>query len=123
MDTLRLAIGYIGFLGELLRTGNCSNSMLQAATFNGGRYCTIPPPVKKVVIKSHQTGPNGEGELEQHSLSWESDENKVPGVVQHGNVLIAKVWTPEDPRGMMINAGGSSNGTQTSHIQMQTPEK
>ena len=37
-----------------------------------------------------------------HSLSWESDENKRPGSLQHGNILIAKVWTPEDPRDSTI---------------------
>lgn len=44
-------------------------------------------------------GPNGDDLVEDtHSLSWESevDENRCPP--RHGNTLVAKVWTPEDPR-------------------------
>jgi hypothetical protein len=39
-------------------------------------------------------GPNGVP-MGSHSLSWASDE-KRPN--KHGNIMIAKVWTPEDPR-------------------------
>ncbi|KPM10879.1 hypothetical protein QR98_0094440 [Sarcoptes scabiei] len=44
-----------------------------------------------------------------HSISWESDENRLPGAVRHGNILIAKVWTPEDPR----EGGGGCGGIDT----------
>ncbi|KAJ6225292.1 hypothetical protein RDWZM_003837 [Blomia tropicalis] len=106
VDTLRLAIGYISFLGELVRTGGTS-IQLNGGTFPG-RYGTLPPPPKKYMLQSRQTGPDGE-EQEMHSISWESDENKLPGVVQHGNILIAKVWTPEDPRGTLSNGSSSSD--------------
>lgn len=120
VDTLRLAIGYINFLGELVRTGGTS-LQLNGGAFPG-RYCPIPPPAKKIVVKSQQPGPGGD-QLGPHSLSWESDENKRPGVVQHGNILIAKVWTPEDPRGPTTSDGPNADGQQQlqyAHQQMHT---
>lgn len=41
----------------------------------------------------HLLGPNGVP-LGGHSLSWTSAEKRN----MHGNIMIAKVWTPEDPR-------------------------
>ncbi|KAL1468767.1 hypothetical protein MTO96_041264 [Rhipicephalus appendiculatus] len=61
VDTLRLAIGYIGFLTELVDSGRLMN----------GSY--LP--------------------LAGHSLSWSSEKQGPTG-----NVMVAKVWTPEDPR-------------------------
>lgn len=117
-----------------MRTGGTS-LQLNGGSFPG-RYCPAPPPAKKIVVKSQTpgkssiltgyelttngiitsllTGPDGD-QLGPHSLSWESDENKRPGVVQHGNVLIAKVWTPEDPRGPSVD-----DQQQYAHQQMHT---
>ena len=145
VDTLRLAIGYIRFLADLVLTGglsqsptsnsnsssssspNNSTSISMVTEFHNRyglhnhhsnpshhhhQHC-CPPPIKKILIKSHfsldpssdsnTTHNDDDGNCHElqtelmHSLSWESDENKRPGSLQHGNILIAKVWTPEDP--------------------------
>ncbi|KAH7645943.1 pancreas transcription factor 1 subunit alpha-like [Dermatophagoides farinae] len=148
VDTLRLAIGYIRFLADLVRTGGLSQSPQSnssSSSLSSSKSTTIsmvtafhnryglhshhsnpsshphqhccPPPVKKILIKSHfsldpssdsntthdDDGNSHEQQAELlHSLSWESDENKRPGSLRHGNILIAKVWTPEDPRDSTI---------------------
>lgn len=66
------------------------------------------------------TGPDGD-ELVPHSLSWESEENRRPGVVQHGNILIAKVWTPEDPRGPSLICGVDANADAAQQYAQQQP--
>nr|XP_027197311.1 pancreas transcription factor 1 subunit alpha-like [Dermatophagoides pteronyssinus] len=150
VDTLRLAIGYIRFLADLVRTGGLSqsptsnsNSSSSSSPNNSTTISMVtefhnryglhshhsnpshhhhqhccPPPIKKILIKSHfpldpssdsnTTHNDDDGNCHElqselmHSLSWESDENKRPGSLQHGNILIAKVWTPEDPRDSTI---------------------
>lgn len=71
-----------------------------------------------IIIMTIITGPDGD-ELGPHSLSWESEENRRPGVVQHGNILIAKVWTPEDPRGPISISGVDADAVQQYGHQQQ----
>lgn len=100
MDTLRLAIGYITFLSDLVKNGGSNGGDSSRSTglnFTSSRYCCpLPPPrPKKVLVKSTLDSDHEA----MHSLTWESEENNRPGVLQHGShVLVAKVWTPEDPR-------------------------
>ncbi|OTF83831.1 hypothetical protein BLA29_009847, partial [Euroglyphus maynei] len=136
VDTLRLAIGYIRFLADLVRTGGLSPSNSNSSSssssssnnqtsismvtafhnryglhnhhhhsnlsHNHHQHC-CPPPVKKILIKSHfpfepsssdsntthndDDGGNCHHKQLQaelmHSISWESDENKRPGSIQH----------------------------------------
>ncbi|CAG2169017.1 unnamed protein product, partial [Oppiella nova] len=77
VDTLRLAIGYISFLAELVDNDGQPTDPLQSQ---------LAQQPKKVIIQCH---------LGSHSLSWTSDEKKS---YKNGNIMIAKVWTPEDPR-------------------------
>ncbi|KAG8178941.1 hypothetical protein JTE90_024913 [Oedothorax gibbosus] len=86
VDTLRLAIGYIGFLSELVNSGRHPSDPLQAQ---------VQEQPKKVIIHCHRGAPAGYNvPLAGHSLSWGSEK---PSAL-HGNVMVAKVWTPEDPR-------------------------
>ncbi|XP_055506389.1 pancreas transcription factor 1 subunit alpha [Leucoraja erinacea] len=91
VDTLRLAIGYINFLTELVQSdmplGNPNNDP------------TVQP--KKVIIchrVARSPSPNdpdyGLPPLAGHSLSW-TDENQLK---EQNIIRTAKVWTPEDPR-------------------------
>ncbi|XP_061696261.1 pancreas transcription factor 1 subunit alpha [Syngnathoides biaculeatus] len=95
VDTLRLAIGYINFLAELVQSDlpirNSTNDM------------HVQP--KKVIICHRGTrspSPSdpdfGLPPLAGHSLSW-SDEKQL----RDQNIIrTAKVWTPEDPRKVHI---------------------
>uniref|UniRef100_T1J8F5 BHLH domain-containing protein n=1 Tax=Strigamia maritima TaxID=126957 RepID=T1J8F5_STRMM len=94
VDTLRLAIGYIGFLTQLANTDKNSAQTLQ------------PPhqeQPKKIIIQCHRDpssvlkdppGTNGLTPLAGHSLSWKNEKQASPP----SNTMVAKVWTPEDPR-------------------------
>ncbi|CAH1789006.1 unnamed protein product [Owenia fusiformis] len=92
VDTLRLAIGYISFLGELVQTDINSKE-------NMNSQCSETP--RKVIIHCHN-GISDDGEqyglppLAGHSLSW-NDEKKL-NMGPNGNTMTAKIWTPEDPR-------------------------
>ncbi|XP_053205375.1 uncharacterized protein LOC128389770 [Panonychus citri] len=86
VDTLKLAIGYIDFLSELISTGRNPNDPLQS-TYQ-------PAQVKKIIIHCQKV-PYGL-QLAGHSLSW-TYEKGSPRV--NGSVMIAKIWRPEDPRG------------------------
>ncbi|XP_014665470.1 PREDICTED: pancreas transcription factor 1 subunit alpha-like [Priapulus caudatus] len=106
VDTLRLAIGYIGFLAELVDTnGQGSPDSPQN---------NQPQPQQKVIIQCHRdntveartklsnstfAGVDGDGfglpPLAGHSLSWVNEKSKPYGP---NNTMHAKVWTPEDPR-------------------------
>ncbi|XP_066302461.1 pancreas transcription factor 1 subunit alpha-like [Branchiostoma lanceolatum] len=104
VDTLRLAIGYINFLSDLL------NSDVE---LNGEVIPNHPQP-KKVVICHRGTGIPTPGDLEYglpplagHSLSW-TDEKKP---ASSGSTLYAKVWTPEDPRSSRSKTTGYENVT------------
>ncbi|XP_060103988.1 pancreas transcription factor 1 subunit alpha [Heteronotia binoei] len=92
VDTLRLAIGYIHFLSELVR----SDLPLRSAGSQPG-----PCPPKKVIICHRGTrspSPSdpdyGLPPLVGHSLSW-TDEKQLK---EQNIIRTAKVWTPEDPR-------------------------
>ncbi|XP_066487289.1 pancreas transcription factor 1 subunit alpha [Tiliqua scincoides] len=91
VDTLRLAIGYINFLSELVR----SDLPLRSA----GAQSPCQP--KKVIICHRGTrspSPSdpdyGLPPLAGHSLSW-TDEKQLK---EQNIIRTAKVWTPEDPR-------------------------
>ncbi|NXH36903.1 PTF1A factor, partial [Myiagra hebetior] len=89
VDTLRLAIGYINFLSELVQ----SDLPLRSASSES------PSQPKKIII-CHRgtTSPSdpdyGLPPLAGHSLSW-TDEKQLK---EQNIIRTAKVWTPEDPR-------------------------
>ncbi|XP_060639430.2 pancreas transcription factor 1 subunit alpha [Anolis sagrei] len=92
VDTLRLAIGYIHFLSELLHA---------EAPLRGHGAGTSPCPPRKVIICHRGTrspSPSdpdyGLPPLAGHSLSW-TDEKQLK---EQNIIRTAKVWTPEDPR-------------------------
>ncbi|XP_062337624.1 pancreas transcription factor 1 subunit alpha [Osmerus eperlanus] len=91
VDTLRLAIGYINFLAELVQSDmpirNSNNDALSQP--------------KKVIICHRGTRPPSPSDpdyglppLAGHSLSW-TDEKQLK---DQNIIRTAKVWTPEDPR-------------------------
>ncbi|XP_022913638.1 pancreas transcription factor 1 subunit alpha-like [Onthophagus taurus] len=83
VDTLKLAIGYINFLSELVRSDRNANT----DCFNGTNRNSQRDEPKKVIIR-------GSGSVyTAHSLSW--SRQKEPG---SNGIMYAKVWTPEDPR-------------------------
>ncbi|XP_077160108.1 pancreas transcription factor 1 subunit alpha [Paroedura picta] len=93
VDTLRLAIGYINFLSELVRADR---------PLCGPAAGHSPCPPKKVIICHRGTArlpspsdPDyGLPPLAGHSLSW-TDEKQLK---EQNIIRTAKVWTPEDPR-------------------------
>ncbi|XP_059119645.1 pancreas transcription factor 1 subunit alpha [Peromyscus eremicus] len=106
VDTLRLAIGYINFLSELVQadlplrgggTGGCGGP-------GGSRHLGGDSPgnqAQKVIICHRGTrspSPSdpdyGLPPLAGHSLSW-TDEKQLK---EQNIIRTAKVWTPEDPR-------------------------
>ncbi|XP_055449813.1 pancreas transcription factor 1 subunit alpha [Psammomys obesus] len=106
VDTLRLAIGYINFLSELvqadlpLRGGGTSG----CGGPGGSRHLGGDSPgsqTRKVIICHRGTrspSPSdpdyGLPPLAGHSLSW-TDEKQLK---EQNVIRTAKVWTPEDPR-------------------------
>ncbi|XP_018413465.1 PREDICTED: pancreas transcription factor 1 subunit alpha [Nanorana parkeri] len=91
VDTLRLAIGYINFLSELvqsdlpLRNPNTESSLQPKKVIICHRGTRSPSP----------SDPDyGLPPLAGHSLSW-TDEKQLR---DQNIVRTAKVWTPEDPR-------------------------
>ncbi|NWU23763.1 PTF1A factor, partial [Dyaphorophyia castanea] len=91
VDTLRLAIGYINFLSELVQ----SDLPLRSANSES------PSQPKKIIICHRGTrspSPSdpdyGLPPLAGHSLSW-TDEKQLK---EQNVIRTAKVWTPEDPR-------------------------
>uniref|UniRef100_H0WD32 Pancreas transcription factor 1 subunit alpha n=1 Tax=Cavia porcellus TaxID=10141 RepID=H0WD32_CAVPO len=106
VDTLRLAIGYINFLSELvqadlpLRGGGAGGC---GGPGSGGRLGGDSPAgqARKVIICHRGTrspSPSdpdyGLPPLAGHSLSW-TDEKQLK---EQNIIRTAKVWTPEDPR-------------------------
>ncbi|XP_069364674.1 pancreas transcription factor 1 subunit alpha-like [Maniola hyperantus] len=82
VDTLKLAIGYIGFLGELVRVDrNAPDTMLSGVT-NSQK---LSHEQKKIIVR----GSN----FQAHSLSWSRRGERPAGGKMH-----AKIWVPEDPR-------------------------
>ncbi|GFG34671.1 hypothetical protein Cfor_03080 [Coptotermes formosanus] len=97
VDTLKLAIGYINFLSDIVTSDRNST---QGAGGNAGSHGIHQPPreePKKVILRGGYGSP-----FTAHSLSWSS--NKENGC---NGIMFAKVWTPEDPRS---NKGISHNG-------------
>lgn len=81
VDTLKLAIGYISFLGELVRADrNPSDSLLSGVSNTHNKE-----EQKKVIIRGNN--------FQAHSLSWSRRGERPPGSTLH-----AKIWIPEDPR-------------------------
>ncbi|XP_037076412.1 pancreas transcription factor 1 subunit alpha-like [Pollicipes pollicipes] len=79
VDTLRLAIGYISFLGEMIS----SDDGQQASHKLNGE---LP---KKIVLQSKDGG-----QLRGHSLSWSHERPLATSNSQ----ISTKLWHPEDPR-------------------------
>ncbi|XP_024881103.1 pancreas transcription factor 1 subunit alpha isoform X1 [Temnothorax curvispinosus] len=91
VDTLKLAIGYINFLNELVRADKGNDSL----TGNSGlSRCSSRDESKKVIVRG-----SGGNPFISHSLSWSRKSDISPN-----GTMYAKVWTPEDPR-------TSKNGT------------
>lgn len=87
VDTLRLAIGYIGFLTEMISSDMSHSQALQP---------TSSEQPRKVMICHRGFGTQDYGlpPLTGHSLSWtDSKKPKLPS-----SIMKAKIWTPEDPR-------------------------
>ncbi|KAK9888614.1 hypothetical protein WA026_000844 [Henosepilachna vigintioctopunctata] len=91
VDTLKLAIGYINFLGELVRTDRNANT----ECFNGHNRNLQKDEPRKVILRGAGNS------YTVHSLSW----SRVKEVGTNG-IMHAKVWVPEDPRA--IKEGNSS---------------
>ncbi|XP_010365857.2 pancreas transcription factor 1 subunit alpha isoform X2 [Rhinopithecus roxellana] len=102
VDTLRLAIGYINFLSELvqadlpLRGGGAGGC---GGPGGSGRLGGDSPgsQAQKVIICHRGT---------RHSLSW-TDEKQLK---EQNIIRTAKVWTPEDPR--KLNSKSSFNNIE-----------
>ncbi|KAK4878983.1 hypothetical protein RN001_007129 [Aquatica leii] len=93
VDTLKLAIGYINFLSELVRADRNSTS----GGFNGLSRNNQRDEPKKIIVRGSS------GLYTAHSLSW--SRQKEPN---SNGTMYAKVWTPEDPRTNKNNDGNSS---------------
>ncbi|XP_069699346.1 pancreas transcription factor 1 subunit alpha isoform X1 [Periplaneta americana] len=97
VDTLKLAIGYINFLSDLVTSDRNASQGTGGTT---GAHGTHQPPreePKKIILRGGYGSP-----FTAHSLSWSS--NKENGC---NGIMFAKVWTPEDPRS---NKGMNHNG-------------
>ncbi|XP_072506353.1 pancreas transcription factor 1 subunit alpha [Notamacropus eugenii] len=106
VDTLRLAIGYINFLSELVQSdlplrGGGSGGYVRAGAGSGLGGEGLGSQAKKVIICHRGTrspSPSdpdyGLPPLAGHSLSW-TDEKQLK---EQNIIRTAKVWTPEDPR-------------------------
>ncbi|XP_017722912.1 PREDICTED: pancreas transcription factor 1 subunit alpha [Rhinopithecus bieti] len=118
VDTLRLAIGYINFLSELvqadlpLRGGGAGGC---GGPGGSGRLGGDSPgsQAQKVIICHRGTrspSPSdpdyGLPPLAGHSLSW-TDEKQLK---EQNIIRTAKVWTPEDPR--KLNSKSSFNNIE-----------
>ncbi|KAM9349376.1 pancreas transcription factor 1 subunit alpha [Symphorus nematophorus] len=98
VDTLRLAIGYINFLAELVQ------SDLPIRNSNSETHAQ---PKKVIICHRGTRSPSpsdpdyGLPPLAGHSLSW-SDEKQLR---EQNIIRTAKVWTPEDPRKLHNKTG------------------
>ncbi|KAJ8273002.1 hypothetical protein GJAV_G00096210 [Gymnothorax javanicus] len=97
VDTLRLAIGYINFLAELVHSdlpirhpnGDASNQPKKVIICHRGTRSPSP------------SDPDyGLPPLAGHSLSW-TDEKQLK---EQNIIRNAKVWTPEDPRKLHLKS-------------------
>ncbi|KAG7319432.1 hypothetical protein KOW79_016575 [Hemibagrus wyckioides] len=91
VDTLRLAIGYINFLAELVQSD---------APIRNSSHEALNQPKKVIICHRGTRSPSpddpdyGLPPLAGHSLSW-TDEKQLR---EQNIIRRAKVWTPEDPR-------------------------
>nr|WMC20559.1 pancreas associated transcription factor 1a [Leiocassis longirostris] len=96
VDTLRLAIGYINFLAELVQS---------EAPIRNSSYEALTQP-KKVIYYRETKSPSPDDPdcgllpLAGHSLSW-TDEKQLR---EQNIIRRAKVWTPEDPRKVLFKS-------------------
>lgn len=100
VDTLRLAIGYIHFLTELVDSDKQDSAQNSDSLRAQER--------KKVIIQCHRVQSDemlGLPPLAGHSLSWVKGQEEGGGQKKH-----AKVWTPEYPR----NVGEQQSPSSTS---------
>nr|CAH0099310.1 unnamed protein product [Daphnia galeata] len=99
VDTLRLAIGYIGFLAELVANDRHPTDVLQNA---------VPEPPKKIFISSTKdVQHHGVVSVASvHSISWSSEKENASASHPAG-VMVAKLWTPEDPRSLRTHQESS----------------
>lgn len=90
VDTLKLAIRYIGYLSELVES--CSDIS------DDGQYNKCNRQQEKIIVRCHFTDlpqdVNENYELLGHSLSW--FDEKLPRKTID-NKLAAKIWVPENP--------------------------
>ncbi|KAK2709312.1 hypothetical protein QYM36_013098 [Artemia franciscana] len=82
VDTLRLAIGYINFLADLLSSDRHPQDAAHGVS---------QEPPKKIIVSNRDPFEN----YSVHSISWTIE--KEAGVAGPGT-MITKLWTPEDPR-------------------------
>jgi len=82
---LRLAIGYISFLAELVASDRHPADVLQN---------TVPEPPKKIFVNSVR---EAQGVISTvHSISWSSEKENSSSSAS--GTMVTKLWTPEDPR-------------------------
>lgn len=91
VDTLKLAISYITFLGEMVRKDKNGNETGLSGLHRN--YQKEMP--KKIILRDRSGGVS-------HSLSWYRKGDRYPG-----SKLYARVWTPENPR--VNHIGGKTN--------------
>ncbi|KAK7109203.1 hypothetical protein V1264_013288 [Littorina saxatilis] len=104
VDTLKLAIRYIGYLAEVVDTANDNDSSYGV----GPRGQRVQ---EKVIVRSHVAELDamcGDGQtLLGHSLSWDDPKGRRP---PPDSKLIAKIWMPENPtESDLINLASYSN--------------
>ncbi|XP_043282421.1 pancreas transcription factor 1 subunit alpha isoform X2 [Venturia canescens] len=85
VDTLKLAIGYIKILNDLLRADKGNDSITGNGTLS---RCSSRVDSMKVIVYG-----SAGNQFISHSLSWSRKTDILPN-----GTIFAKVWTPEDPR-------------------------
>ncbi|CAC5414922.1 PTF1A [Mytilus coruscus] len=91
VDTLKLAIGYIGFLAELIKSDIENGDSVSS---------TSDDSTRKVIIHYHtglfadDNSIYGGPPLAGHSLSWKDEKKPQLGP---NKTFYAKIWTPENP--------------------------
>ncbi|KAL2097413.1 hypothetical protein ACEWY4_006620 [Coilia grayii] len=97
VDTLRLAIGYINFLAELVQSD---------MPIRNPHTDALNQPKKVIICHRGTRSPSpsdpdyGLPPLAGHSLSW-TDEKQLK---DQNIIRTAKVWTPEDPRKLHLKS-------------------
>ncbi|RZF45767.1 hypothetical protein LSTR_LSTR012939 [Laodelphax striatellus] len=114
VDTLKLAIGYINFLSELVRTDRGQTESCKGNGIGKTRRQIPREENRKIIVRGAYGSPYA-----AHSLSWSS--NKENGC---NGVMYAKVWTPEDPRAAKHanNASNNSPGLNDNNASNQSSD-